>query len=122
MIKSPQKRNGAVNIQLPIDSDGSYYSSQRKDHIKYLGVLINALNLKYQISYIKSRIARNRGIVSIFRHYLSLQKLKQLHDNIIISFIHMNHMASYDEEVLTKHTFKIKSCCQTNLLRHRLRA
>lgn len=80
MIKSPQKRNSVVNIQLPIDSDVSYNSLQRKDHIKYQGVLINALNLKYQISYIKSRIARNRGIISIFRHYLSLQ---QLYYNII---------------------------------------
>lgn len=48
IIKSPQKRNGVVDIQLPIDSDGSYYSLQREDHIKYLlGVLIDdALNWK----------------------------------------------------------------------------
>jgi len=83
----------------------------------------DALNWKYQISpYIKSRILRNGWIISIFRHYLSLQQLKQLHYNIIISFIHMYHMASYDGEVLTKHTFKIKPCCQTYLLRHSLRA
>ena len=51
VIKSPQKKNGVVNIQVPIDSDGSYCSLQRKDHIKYLGVLIDdALNWKYQIS------------------------------------------------------------------------
>ena len=84
VIKSPQKRNGVVNIQLPIDSDGSYCSLQRKGHIKYLGVLIDdALNWKYHISYIKSRIARNTGIISILRHYLSLQQLKQLYYSII---------------------------------------
>ena len=63
IIKLPQKRYGVVNIQLPIDIDGSYCSLQRNDHIKYLGVSIDdALNLKYQFSYIKSRIACNTGI------------------------------------------------------------
>ena len=78
IIKSPQKRNGEINIQLAIDRDGSYCSLERKDHIKYLGVLIDdSLNWKYQISHIKSRIARNTGIISILRHNLSLQQLEK---------------------------------------------
>ena len=47
IIKSVQRRNGVVKTQLSIDNDGSYYALERKDHIKYLGVIIDDnLNLK----------------------------------------------------------------------------
>ena len=56
---------------------------------KIVGVLIDdAQNWKYHISYIKSRIARNTGIISIL-HYLSLEQLKQLYYNII--YPHISH-------------------------------
>ena len=55
--------------------------------LKYLGVLIDdALKWKY---HIKSRIVRNTGIISILRHYLSMQQMKQLYYNII--YPHESH-------------------------------
>lgn len=55
IIKFPHKRNGGVQFQLPTDSAGSYYSLQRKDHFKYLGVLTDdALNWKSQLSLVQS--------------------------------------------------------------------
>ena len=45
---------------------------QKKDHVKYLGViLVGKINWKYHISFISSKISRNTGIFYKLRHYLS---------------------------------------------------
>ena len=66
----------SVNIQIR-NKDGTYYSLVRKDHIKCLGVMIDDfISWKYDISYIRSRISRNIGIISKLRHFLSVKQLK----------------------------------------------
>ena len=78
IIKSAQKRNGEVKTQLSIDNDGSYYALERKDHIKYLGVIIDDnLNLKYKFLNIKPKIARHEEIILFLLRYLSLQYLQK---------------------------------------------
>ena len=50
IVKSPRKKNVNVNINIT-NRDGSCHSLERKDHIKYLGVMINsALTWKNHIS------------------------------------------------------------------------
>ena len=46
MIKSPQKRNGVANIQLPIDSDVSYNALQRSYQIPRCFMIDDALKLE----------------------------------------------------------------------------
>ena len=58
-------------------------SLERKDHIRYLGVI----SWKYHIAFISARISRNIGIFSKLRHYVSLQQLKQLYYNLIYPYI-----------------------------------
>jgi hypothetical protein len=41
IIKSPKKKDMSVDIHIKT-KDGSYHSLDRKDHIKYLGVMIDA--------------------------------------------------------------------------------
>ena len=67
---------------------GSSFSLEKKDHIKYLGVLIDEkLTWKNQISNIWSRISTNTGIFLRLRRYLSLKQLKQLHHTLIYPYI-----------------------------------
>jgi hypothetical protein len=70
------------------NADGSRVSLEGKDHIKYLGVMIDdTISWKYHIPYICSRVSRGIGIFSKLRHYLSITQLKQLYYNIICPHI-----------------------------------
>ena len=52
MVKSPRKKNTNVNISIT-HRDGSCHTLDRKDHINYLGVMIDSTFIwKYHISYI----------------------------------------------------------------------
>jgi hypothetical protein len=74
IIKSPKKKDMSVDIHIKT-KDGSCHSLDLKDHIKYLGVMIDAsLSWKYQVSYICSRISRNIGILSKLRARLLNQQ------------------------------------------------
>ena len=76
-----------VNIQIR-NSDGTSHPLVRKNHIKYLGVMIDDfVSWKYHISYICSQISRNIGIISKLRHYLSIKQLKQIYYNLIYPHI-----------------------------------
>ena len=81
IIKSTRKKDMPVNIQIS-NSDGTSHHLVRKNHIKYLGVMIDD-SWKYLISYICSQISRNIGIISKLRHYLSIKQLKQIYYNLI---------------------------------------
>ena len=87
IVKSPRKKNMNVNINIT-NRDGSCHSLERKDHIKYLGVMIDsALTWKYHISYVCSKLSRNTGVISKLRHYLPLKQLTQLYYNLIYPYI-----------------------------------
>ena len=52
IIKSSRKVSGNMEVKLH-SMDGSCHILRRKDHIKYLGVMIDeSLSWKYHISYI----------------------------------------------------------------------
>lgn len=75
-----------VNIQIR-NEDRTCHSLIHKDHIKYLGAMIDdCISRKYHILYICSRISRNIGIISKLRH-LSVKQLKQLYYNLIYPYI-----------------------------------
>lgn len=62
MIKSPKKK--ARNITLKIqNSDGSSHLLERRDHVKYLGLVID------HMSYVATRIARNTGVLYKLRYF-----------------------------------------------------
>ena len=88
IIRSPQKKiQHTFNIKFT-NKDGSSFSLEKKDHVKYLGVLIDEkLTWKNQISYICSRISKNTGIFLQLRRSLSLKQLKQLYCTLICPYI-----------------------------------
>ena len=72
IFKSPKKRDLAVNIKIE-SVDATSYLLERKDRVKYLGVLLDdTLSFKHHISYVASRISRSNGIIAKPRHFLCL--------------------------------------------------
>ena len=88
IIKSPQKRlNTPINVSIQ-DNGGNTFPLERKDHVKYLGVLIDdKINWKHHISFVCSRVARNSGIFFKLRHYLTPLQLRQIYYNLINPYI-----------------------------------
>ena len=88
IIKSPRKKiSDAFTLSLP-NIDGSGYTLERKNCIKYLGVLLDdTISWKYHISYISSKISRNTGFFLKLRHYLPIKQLSQLYYNLIYPYL-----------------------------------
>ena len=101
IIKSPKKKlANAIEIKIN-NNDGTSTILERKDCVKYLGVLIDdKISWNFHISYICSRISKNTGIFYKLRSYLSLQQLKQLYYSLIYPYITYAILAW---EVPTKH-------------------
>ena len=71
IIKSSKKKDDQVSIKIE-SADGT----------------INVLQKKQKhISYICTRIARNNGIISKLRHYLTLLQMKQIYYSLIYPYI-----------------------------------
>ena len=71
-----------ISLQLG-NNDGPTLLLERKQCIKYLGVIIDEnITWKNHFSFVCSRISRNIGMIFKFRHYLSLQQLKEIHYNL----------------------------------------
>ena len=88
IIKSTKKKKDtpiSLNIR---NSDGSSYSLERKQYIKYLGVIIDeSFSWEHHISFVCSRISRNTGIILKSRYYLSIKQLRQIYYNLIYPYI-----------------------------------
>ena len=81
IIKSARKRDMEISLNTS-NSDGFSHALERKQCIKYLGVMIDeSLTWKYHIAFICSRISRNIGIIAKFWwfFFLSIQQLKQIY-------------------------------------------
>ena len=87
IIKSQTKKDDQVNINIE-SADGTINVLQRKQKIKYLGVLLDeTMSFNHHISYICTRIARNNGIIPKLRHYLTLLQMKQIYCSLIYPYI-----------------------------------
>ena len=87
MIIKSAKKDTKISLNIS-NSDGSFHALERKQCIKYLGVMIDeSLTWKYHIAFICSRISRNIGIIAKLRSYLSIQQLKQIYYNLIYPYI-----------------------------------
>ena len=88
MIKSQKKKDDQENINIE-SADGTINVLQRKQKIKYLGVLLDeTMSFHHHISYICSRITRNNGMISKLRH-LTLLQMKQFYYSLIIIPIYL---------------------------------
>ena len=114
IIESSKKKNQEVNIKIE-NVDGICHFLQRKDRIKYLGVLIDeTASFKHHISYVCTRISRNNGIKAKLRHFLTLFQMKQLYYSIIFPYISYailargNAYKTHIDKVQTKQNHSIR--------------
>ena len=72
-----QKRiNYNICIKAYDSRTKTFFDLERKDHVKYLGVIIDEhLSWKHHINYIALKISRNIGIISRLRHFVPLKTL-----------------------------------------------
>jgi len=67
-----------INMQ---SSNGTSHTLERRDRIKYLGVMLDeAVSFKYHIAYVSLMISRNNFKIKI---YPTLFRLKQIHFSLI---------------------------------------
>ena len=79
-----QKR---INLNICIKAYDSrtktFFDLERKDHVKYLGVIIDRhLSWKHHINYIALKISRNIGIISRPRHFVPLKTLLSIYNSL----------------------------------------
>ena len=88
IIKSPKKKTNITWDVKIANNDGSTFYLEKRNYIKYLGVLIDdTIPWKHHLSHLCSRVSRKIGILRNLRHFTSLFQLKQLHYNLIYPYI-----------------------------------
>ena len=114
IIKSSRKRNHEFIINMQ-SSKRTNHTLERKDRIKYLGVMLDeTVSFKYHIAYVCSRTSRNLRIISKLRYYLTLSQLKQIYYSLIYPYISYailawgNTYKTYIQKVQTKQNHAIR--------------
>ena len=84
LFRSYQKRvNYEVNINILNYSANSLVSLERKEYIKYVGVLIDSKWSQTRISLISSKISKSLSILSRLRNFVPQTVLLNLHRSFI---------------------------------------
>ena len=80
--------NHEVTLKIYDNHTHKQFSLERKDYIKYLGVLIdNHLTWKYHISHVASKISRNIGIIARLRHFTPFSTLQHVYRSLIFPYL-----------------------------------
>ena len=83
IFRSPQKKSNR-NVTLIMNKK----ALQQKDHVKYLGVLIDEhLNWKYQINQVALKISRGIGILAKLKPYLKEKLLRTIYFSLVYSYL-----------------------------------
>ena len=88
IIFHPYQKHINFNIRIKAyDSrTKTLFDLERKDHVKYLGVIIDQhLSWKHHINYIALKISRNIGIISRLRHFVPLKTLLSIYNSLIFA-------------------------------------
>ena len=84
LLKSSNKKTRHINIR----------HIEEKSHIKYLGIYIdNNFKWTQQIKHVKSKIAKNTGVLNKLRYYVDLRMLKQLYYTLIYPYLNYGLMS-----------------------------
>ena len=61
-------------------SSNSFISLEKKEYVKYLGVMIDSnLTWKYHIGYITSKLSKSIGIIARLRHFIPKSTLLHIY-------------------------------------------
>ena len=80
--------NYEVTLRIYNNHTHTELALERKDYIKYLGVLIDShLTWKYHISHVASKISRNIGIIARLWHFTPLSTLQHVYRSLIFPYL-----------------------------------
>ena len=84
-----QKRlNYEVNLNAYDNRTNKFVNLERKEDVKYLGVLIDSnLCWKYHVSHVASKISRNIGIMASLRHFTPFSTLLNIYRSLIFPYL-----------------------------------
>ena len=100
----PYKKNLNYQISVRIFDKkvGKYFSPERKEYLKYLGVLLDKhLTWKHHIDYVASKISKTVGIIARLRHFVPPPRFSQVFTDLLYFLIY--HMVSLFGEILLKY-------------------
>ena len=83
-----KKLNYEVNLKVFDYQTNTYISLERKNYVKYLGVLIDeTLSWKYHIVHLASKISKTIGIIARLRHFVPLATLHHIYISLIQPYL-----------------------------------
>ena len=89
VIFHSSQRKLDLNITIKLDKK----ALTQKEHIKYLGVIIDShLNWKQHIQTVSNKISRSIGIMYRLRNYINLKNMKSIYYSLIYSHIYAIHV------------------------------
>jgi hypothetical protein len=81
--------------------DGKYFSLERKEYLKYLGVLLDEhLTWKHRIDYVASKISKTVGIIARLRHFVPFQVLTSIYIIDLLYFFTCPMVSIFGEMLL----------------------
>ena len=76
--------NYDINFKIYDNNTKNFTRLERKDYVKYLGVLIDSnLTWKYHISLVASKISKSIGIICKLRHFVPFSTLLNIYNSLI---------------------------------------
>ena len=90
VIFRPSQKKIDYNVDLKIYdfSLNLYVSLEHRDHVKYLGVLLDSnLSWKYHIAYVATKISKSLGILARLRHFVPSSTLLNIYKSLIQPYI-----------------------------------
>ena len=83
-----RKLNYSVNIEMIDNCTQIPTTLQCKDHVKYLGVLLDSnLSWKFQINNVALKISRTVGVVAHLRHFVPRTTLLNIYQSLIFFYL-----------------------------------
>ena len=103
-----RKMDHSVNILMFDNSNHILTSLECKDHVKYLGVLLDShLSWKYHIDNVALKISRIIGVIARLRHLVPFTTLLSIYRSLILPYMYLSYGLAAWGQAAKSHLQKI---------------
>ena len=80
--------NHQISIKIFVKKERKYFSLERKEYLRYLGVLLDEhLTWKYHIDYVASKVSKTVEIIARLRRFVPFQILTSIYRSLILPYL-----------------------------------